>query len=118
MMAAPSVPSGLGFKLPAGEMKPLGYVVSRYSSYGRGAAQAFQRWLDRAPEIYSNDVLNLTPKASQDIDKNRLAQLKDYRSLMPMAQRSANRCSCSSQLTELLAGIKQPCRNATATSKH
>ena len=80
-------PNTLQFRLSESEMRPLGYVVSRYSSYGRGAAKAFQRWLDRVPKIYREDVLGLPPVAApQSIDRFRLAQLKDYRSLMPMAQ--------------------------------
>jgi cellulose biosynthesis protein BcsQ len=80
-------PSNLGFALPLGDMRPLGYVVSRYSSRGSRAAKAFQRWLDRAPQTYSSSVLNTqTTVADVDNDPNRLAQLKDYRSLMPMAQ--------------------------------
>jgi cellulose biosynthesis protein BcsQ len=80
-------PKNLGFELPTGQMQPLGYVVSRYSSRGTGAAKAFQRWLDRAPRTYSEAVLGKPPSdESQQVDRNRLAQLKDYRSLMPMAQ--------------------------------
>lgn len=80
-------PASLGFSLPGGQMEPLGYVISRYSSYGRGAAKAFQRWLDRAPAVYAEDVLHLKAGAAiAEPDPNRLAQLKDYRSLMPMAQ--------------------------------
>ena len=78
-------PSNLGFNLPQGNMRPVGYVVSRYSSRGSGAAKAFQRWLDRAPQTYSQAVLD-NPAPSSLADSNRLAQLKDYRSLMPMAQ--------------------------------
>lgn len=81
------VPSTLGFVLPAGSMRPIGYVVSRYSSYGRSAAKAFQRWLDRAPRIYAENVLGISTWPSTTTpDENRLAQLKDYRSLMAMAQ--------------------------------
>ncbi|MGP0091273.1 MAG: ParA family protein [Xanthobacteraceae bacterium] len=80
-------PKNLGFELPQGDMRPLGYVVSRYSSRGARAAKAFQRWLDRAPRTYAEAVLDMPPSiASQQSDQNRLAQLKDYRSLMPMAQ--------------------------------
>jgi hypothetical protein len=68
-------------------MRPIGYVVSRYSSYGRSAAKAFQRWLDRAPRIYAENVLGISTWPSTTTpDENRLAQLKDYRSLMAMAQ--------------------------------
>jgi chromosome partitioning protein len=80
-------PRNLGFELPQGEMRPIGYVVSRYSSRGSRAAKAFQRWLDRAPGTYAEAVLDMPPlAASQQVDPHRLAQLKDYRSLMPMAQ--------------------------------
>lgn len=80
-------PANLGFTLSNGDMRPLGYVVSRYSSYGSGAAKAFQRWLDRAPSVYLRDVLGQPAEpVPEEPDKNRLAQLKDYRSLMPMAQ--------------------------------
>jgi cellulose biosynthesis protein BcsQ len=81
------IPENLGFELPLGTMKPLGYIVSRYSSFGRGAAKAYQRWLDRAPQVYAEGVLDIPPsKANDAVNTNRLAQLKDYRSLMPMAQ--------------------------------
>ncbi|MDX2201580.1 MAG: AAA family ATPase, partial [Hyphomicrobiaceae bacterium] len=76
-------PKGLNFALPEGEMTPIGYVVSRFSSRGSRAAKAFQRWLDRAPLVYAEAVLGDVGAAAPS---NRLAQLKDYRSLMPMAQ--------------------------------
>ena len=80
-------PGGLNFELPPGDMEPIGYVVSRYSSFGRGAAKSLQRWLDRVPRVYAEGVLQ-DEVTTSDIaaDTNRLAQLKDYRSLMPMAQ--------------------------------
>jgi cellulose biosynthesis protein BcsQ len=81
------VPAGLSFTLPGGTMSPIGYLVSRYSSYGRSAAKAFQRWLDRAPAIYAESVLGESAWVGPTTaDTNRLAQLKDYRSLMAMAQ--------------------------------
>jgi cellulose biosynthesis protein BcsQ len=80
-------PKSLSFELPKGKMDPIGYVVSRYSSRGSRAAKAYQRWLDRAPQTYSEAVLGVkTALVKPDDDVNRLAQLKDYRSLMPMAQ--------------------------------
>jgi cellulose biosynthesis protein BcsQ len=80
-------PGALNFILPQGEMLPLGYVITRYSSHGRGAAKAFQRWIDRAPEVYRESVLgNRNELYQADSQDYRLAQLKDYRSLMPMAQ--------------------------------
>ena len=82
-------PQLLDFEKPPGTMIPLGYVVSRYTIFADGPVRAYKRWLDKAPGIYrsavegSNDIqegLNI------DTDDRRIAQLKDYRSLMAMAQ--------------------------------
>jgi hypothetical protein len=40
----------LDFEPPRGEMRPLGYAVSRHSVLAGGAAKAFQRWIDRMPD--------------------------------------------------------------------
>ncbi len=78
----------LDFKLPRGIMEPLGYVVSRHSVLSGGAVKAFQRWIDRMPAVYRASFGE--PDGVQGIDVTSdphcLAQLKDYRSLMPMAQ--------------------------------
>jgi chromosome partitioning protein len=80
-------PQGLDFPSPTGEMRPIGYVIARYASFGSGAAKAFQRWLDRAPDAYARAVLGTDgARANQPDDPNCLAQLKDYRSLMALAQ--------------------------------
>jgi chromosome partitioning protein len=69
-------------------MKPIGYVVSRFSILTGGPVQAFQKWLDRAPATCRRSVLEdmSTTPVPIDTDPNKLARLKDYRSLMPMAQ--------------------------------
>jgi len=81
-------PADMDFSLASGQMQPIGYVVSRHSVLAGGAVMAFQRWLDKAPSTYARCVLNIEPdpKITVETDPNRLAQLKDYRSLMPMAQ--------------------------------
>jgi chromosome partitioning protein len=81
-------PKDMGFPLAPGQMEPIGYVVSRHSVLAGGAVKAFQRWLDKAPETYARCVLDQSPDPdiTVETDTNRLAQLKDYRSLMPMAQ--------------------------------
>ena len=68
-------------------MRSLGYVVSRHSVLAGGAVKAFQRWLDRMPAAYSAafEVNEPVPPSIED-DEFCIAQLKDYRSLMPMAQ--------------------------------
>lgn len=86
MLAA--APNSLPLSLPSGDMQPLGYVVSRYSVFARGPVKAFQRWLNRAPGVYRVAIENDTigEVISIDDDPRNLARLKDYRSLMPMAQ--------------------------------
>jgi chromosome partitioning protein len=81
-------PSSLRFQKPPGTMLPLGYVVSRYTVFSSGAVRAYQRWLDRAPDIYRTAVEGQGPPPGLTInsDDRRIAQLKDYRSLMAMAQ--------------------------------
>jgi len=78
----------LDFALPGGAMSPLGYVVSRHSVLSGGAVKAFQRWIDRMPEVYRKSFGEELPIQGLGVasDEYCLAQLKDYRSLMPMAQ--------------------------------
>ncbi|HEX4423514.1 MAG TPA: AAA family ATPase [Kofleriaceae bacterium] len=77
----------LDFGLPPGAMTSIGYVVARHSVLAGGAAKAFQRWIDRMPDAYRRAFDE--PKVDDldvDSDERCLGQLKDYRSLMPMAQ--------------------------------
>ncbi|WP_374377369.1 ParA family protein [Dongia sp.] len=81
-------PSTIDFSLPSGSMQSLGYVVSRHSVLSGGAVKAFQRWIDRMPDVYRSSFAE--PPAPDNVnvasDPYCLAQLKDYRSLMPLAQ--------------------------------
>jgi chromosome partitioning protein len=76
--------------LPKGKMQPAGYVILQHGVRFDRPVKAFQRWIERIPHIYSTEVLRepnettLTPST----DPNRLALLKHYQSLMPMAQES------------------------------
>lgn len=81
-------PRSLRFQKPPGTMIPLGYIVSRYTIFASGAVYAYQRWLNRAPDIYRSEVEGVSPPPGLTIDNDdrRIAQLKDYRSLMAMAQ--------------------------------
>ena len=83
-------PENFSLAMPRGHMQPIGYVVSRYSTFARGPVKAYKKWLDRAPEIYKRAVLGSADERIPPIDNdpNNLATLKDYRSLMPMAQES------------------------------
>jgi cellulose biosynthesis protein BcsQ len=78
----------LDFRLPMGDMRAIGYVVSRHSVLSGGAVKAFQRWIDRMPAVYRASFSEPAPSEGLVVaaDPYCLAQLKDYRSLMPMAQ--------------------------------
>ncbi len=74
--------------LPAGGIVPIGYVVLRHSIRLDRPVQAFDRWIARIPAVYAKAVLAKAPSrtATIDNDRNCIAKLKDYRSLMPLAQ--------------------------------
>jgi len=74
--------------LPAANIKPIGYMVLRHSIRLDRPVKAFDRWLARIPSTYTESVLQEQPDASVtiDTDPNCIAKLKDYRSLMPLAQ--------------------------------
>ena len=82
------IPEDLDIALPKGNMKPLGYIVMRPSVRLDRPVQAFQRWIKRIPTEYRKAVLEeVNPETPAiDDDEHLLAHLKDYRSLMPLAQ--------------------------------
>ena len=74
--------------LPAGSMSPAGYVVMQHGMRDSRPVKAYQRWMDKIPPVYRTAVLGkpttgVVPKVEND--PNCLAQLKHYRSLMPLA---------------------------------
>jgi chromosome partitioning protein len=76
--------------LPEGKMQAIGYVILQHGIRFDRPVKAFQRWIERIPHTYNKEVIQkddeiaLTPSS----DPNRLALLKHYQSLMPMAQES------------------------------
>lgn len=74
--------------LPPGSIAPLGYVVLRHSIRLDRPVKAFERWIAKIPATYAEAVLGQAPDpaATIDTDPNCIAKLKDYRSLMPLAQ--------------------------------
>ena len=80
-------PQELDIDLPSGDMKPLGYVIMRHSVRLWNPVQAYGRWSDKIPSEYAAAVTQDGPPSTPaEQDPNCLAHLKDYRSLMPMAQ--------------------------------
>lgn len=78
-------PEGLEFSIPPGDMNPAGYVVMQHAVRLDRPVRAYERWMERIPQVYHAEVLaNEAPPPTPD--PQRLALLKHYRSLMPMAQ--------------------------------
>jgi chromosome partitioning protein len=75
-------------ELPAGAMKPIGYVALRHTVRLDRPVKAFDRWIARMPATYAKAVLGVeaAPELTIATDPHCLARLKDYRSLMPLAQ--------------------------------
>jgi len=82
-------PDNLDIELPPGNMQPAGYVIMRHSVRLSRPVQAYDRWIKKAPATYTEYVLEEQQNhdgGSATDDEHCLAHLKDYRSLMPMAQ--------------------------------
>lgn len=73
------------FDLPSGRMHAVGYILMQHSERLSRPVQAYKKWADRIPSTYRESVLRGMPETVAN-DANRLAQLKHYRSLVPMAQ--------------------------------
>jgi cellulose biosynthesis protein BcsQ len=77
-----------GLSLPSGAISPCGYVVMQHSMRDSRPVKAYSRWMDRIPPAYRTHILDqplLDPMPKVAEDPNCLAQLKHYRSLMPLA---------------------------------
>ena len=81
-------PNHLDFALPSGNMQPLGYVVRRRVIRLDRPVQALHKWISRIPEEYRRAVLQCDAPTTPtiDADEHLLANLQEYRALMPLAQ--------------------------------
>ncbi|MFA4986122.1 MAG: AAA family ATPase, partial [Candidatus Brocadiia bacterium] len=74
--------------LPSGGMQPVGYVLSQFAIRLDRPTKAYDRWARQIPTVYSSAILGEPDPPTgilPDQDPNRLALLKHYRSLMPLA---------------------------------
>lgn len=73
--------------LPEGQMQALGYVILQHSVRSDRPVKAYERWMERMPQIYRKFVKNEDPQIWPSVqeDPECLSTLKNYRSLMPMA---------------------------------
>lgn len=76
------------FELPKGAMSPVGYIIQQHSVRLSRPVKAYDRWVNRMPQVYYQSVLgaNGTAALTPAADPHCLATLKHYRSLIPMAQ--------------------------------
>ncbi len=73
-------------ELPQGKMAPAGYIVMQHAVRQSRPVKAYLRWADRIPGEYRSAMnLPAEPGMSLELDPNCLAQIKHYRSLMPLA---------------------------------
>lgn len=77
-------------RLPAGEMRPRGYVVLQHGTRVDRVVGAYDRWLQRVPGEYRRSVLSERPDSlpppAATVDPHCLGLIKHYYSLAPMAQ--------------------------------
>jgi len=74
--------------MPKGKMQPIGYIVMQHGILNSRPVKAYQRWLDKIPRTYRESVLTEVAVSKVPAvldDPYKLALLKHYRSLMPMA---------------------------------
>ena len=80
-------PAELDITMPSGKMTPVGYVIMRHSVRLSRPVQAYNRWIEKVPGTYKESIEITDKKSADEISKKYgLAHLKDYRSLMPIAQ--------------------------------
>ncbi len=80
-------PPNTGLSWPNVNMEPLGYVISRFSTHSGKSAKHFNKWINRVPLFFHRDIRGEENPAITSVENDpfRLAQLKDYKSLMPIA---------------------------------
>jgi cellulose biosynthesis protein BcsQ len=78
----------MDIELPTGQLPPLGYVVQQHSVRLDRPVKAYDKWINRIPGDYRKFVLSEDSRGGVSVnnDPHKLAMLKHYRSLMPMAQ--------------------------------
>jgi hypothetical protein len=78
----PHVPDGLD--MPTGAMKPMGYVVLQHAARRSSEpARASSRWIGRFPHAFHSSILDDADPTGED--PYRLALVRHFRSLLPMA---------------------------------
>jgi len=79
-------PESLDISLPTGRMNPAGYIVMQHVERKSRPVKAFQKWVQRIPQTYSTYMLDRPDAVPPDPDPRCLGMVRNYQSLMPMAQ--------------------------------
>ncbi|MBP7053897.1 MAG: AAA family ATPase [Phycisphaerae bacterium] len=80
-------PVDLDIPMPQGSMTPAGYVVMQHVERKNRPVKAYQRWVSKIPGVYGTYVLSDNrPIENADTDENRIGFIKNYQSLMPLAE--------------------------------
>lgn len=80
-------PADLDIPMPAGTMEPAGYVVMQHVERKNRPVKAYQRWISKIPQVYETSVLRSRHCVeSAESDANRIGFIKNYQSLMPLAE--------------------------------
>jgi chromosome partitioning protein len=76
------------FELPKGCMQTIGYVCQQHGVRLDRPVKAYEKWVNRIPEVYRTAVLDQQAQNTytQANDPECLATIKHYRSLIPMGQ--------------------------------
>lgn len=78
------------FAMPQGDMQPVGYIALRHGVRLSRPVKAYTRWLAQIPWEFRRSVLGEAlmedPLPAIESDRYCLAMLKNYNSLMPLAQ--------------------------------
>ena len=80
-------PAAQDLELPSADIVPAGYIVMQHAVRAGRPVQAYQKWIERIPDVYRKEVLGEVGDGatSTDDDAECLSTLKHYRSLMAMA---------------------------------
>ncbi len=80
-------PADLDIPMPMGIMKPAGYVVMQHVERKNRPVKAYRRWVSKIPQVYETYVLRCGHSVgSSESDANRIGFIKNYQSLMPLAE--------------------------------
>jgi len=76
------------FVLPNGRMEPIGYICQQFGVLLNKPVRAYDKWLQKIPQVYRESVLDekYICEIKQEKDPLCIANIRHYRSLVPMAQ--------------------------------